>query len=175
MVEKEGSGVLIAREDETAQQVVAEVGRASEMLVALAEMIRNVNERITGMEARLAEMQKAVRTLEKVTPQQAGSINRAIRERAGELCEEYRIMTRKMDAYQLRPDLSLTGGAKWTEELDGEKLNALAAEIRKDVRKLAGVKATREVARCDYETVMDYVRDWEDYDRIQRIRKGERA
>ena len=150
-IEKEGSGVLIAREDETAQQVVAEVGRASELLVALAEMIRTTNERITGMEARLAEMQKAVRTLEKVTPQQAGSINRAIRERAGELCEEYRM------------------GA------DGEKLNALAAEIRKDVRKLAGVKATREVARCDYETVTDYVRDWEDYDRIQRIRKGERA
>ena len=167
-VESEGHGVLIAREDETERQVVAEVGRASELLAALAEMLRNTNERITEMGQRMAEMEKTVRTLEKVTPQQAGNINKGIRDRAVAICEEYRMGVTVTPVEQGRGSVP----EKARFEANGEKVNALAAEIRKDVRKLVGVKATREVARCDYDTVIAYVIDWEDYDKIQRIRKG---
>ena len=131
-------------------------------------MIRATNERITEMGERMAAMEKAVRTLEKVTPQQAGRINQAIRDRAAVICEEYRMGTAQPETEVGRGRYVVTSGFK----ADPEKVNALATAIRRDVRKMAGVKATREIARCDYDAMIAYVIDWEDYETVQKIRKG---
>ena len=126
---------------------VAELADGMRKLVeanrGLADMLRVTNER-------LAAMEQAVRTLEKVTPQQAAEINRAIRQRAGEIRLEYGMR----------------------DKPDTEK--AVAAEIRKAVREMTGVRTAREIARCDCGTVKEFIRGWEDYDVIQRIRRKER-
>lgn len=106
-------------------------------MAAMAEMMRVQGERMAALEA-------AVRTLEKVTPQQATRINRAIRERAAAVCEDYR----------------MSGNEK-----------AVASEIRRTVCEMTGARAMREVARCDYDSIVALVIDWDDYDKIQRIRK----
>ena len=57
-------------------------------------------------------------------------------------------------------------------EASEEKAKKISAAIRAEVRTMAGAKTAREVARCDYETVIGYVQAWEDYETIQRIRRG---
>lgn len=107
---------------------------------ALAEMLRITNER-------MAEMEKVIRTLEKVTPQQANNINKAIRERAAEICREYRIAA-------------------------GEARRETAVAIRRDVRGATGARSMQAVARCDYAAVIEMVSDWDDYEKMKAIKKG---
>ena len=111
--------------------------RANEQLAAMGEMLRITNERMAALE-------KTVRTLEKVTPQQAAAINREIREAAARACEDW----------------LLQGEEKQT-----------AAAIRKWLRQTTGVRTPREICRCDYEIVMDGIREWDDYDAMTRIRE----
>ena len=103
----------------------------------LADMLRVTN-------ARMGEMEKAIRTLEKVTPRQAAEINARIRQRAAEVCREYRA--------------------------DGCEKEAAAA-IRKDVRNMTGVRTAREIARCDFGTVTDASLEWDDYQAMKKIRQ----
>lgn len=112
-----------------------------ERMVAMALMLRETNER-------LAAMEQALRTLEKVTPYQAKGINRLMRERAAEVCREYR--------------------------MPGQE-KKVAGAIRRTVRELTGVKTAQEIARCDYQTVLEAVGTWDRYDVIQGIRKAARG
>lgn len=112
-----------------------------ERMVAMALMLRETNER-------LAAMEQALRTLEKVTPYQAKTINRLMRERAAEVCREYR--------------------------MPGQE-KKVAGAIRRTVRELTGVKTAQEIARCDYQTVLEAVGTWDRYDVIQGIRKAARG
>ena len=117
------------------------VRKSAEQMAAMAEMLRITNERMAAMEA-------ALKTIEKVTPGQVQKINLAIREKAAEICEEYRIGD------------------------DPKKRTQIISSIRKTVRELTGCQANREIPRCDYETVVNYILEWDDYERIQKIRKG---
>ena len=42
------------------------------------------------------------------------------------------------------------------------------------MREMTGVKTAREIARCDYPAVKEFVESWEDYDVIMKIRAKER-
>lgn len=106
-------------------------------MTLLADMMRATNERMSAME-------QAIRTLEKVTPQQVREINRAMMDRAREICEEYRM---------------------------GGKERAVAGAIRTDVRLMTGAKTGKEIARCDYQTVIGAILDWDHYEKVQEIRK----
>lgn len=143
------------------------IGSMSGQISALAEMLRVTNERMQALENEVRSLGAAVRTLEKVTPQQASRINKAIRERAEEICMEYRMTVLGV---RIRED----GKAEGPGEVLAypKKAKLLAAAIRAEVRTMAGAKTAREVARCDYETVIGYVHAWEDYETIQRIRRG---
>ena len=143
------------------EAMIRRVDRMTEAIASLAEMLRVTNERMAAME-------KVIRTLEKITPQQAGNVNRAIRERAGEICAEYLMGVRITPVVQGVG--SVPEAARF--EANPEKKKALAAEIRKAVREMTGARSTREIARCDYDTVIAFVMDWDDYDIIQRIRKS---
>ena len=136
------------------------IGAMAEQIGSLAEMLRVTNERMAAMEA-------AIRTLEKVTPQQAAEINRRIRERAEEICMEYRMTG---FGVKIREDGTREGPGDVLA--DPAKLKAVAAAIRKDVRIMTGAKTAREIARVDFGTVRDAILGWDDYDAIQRIRKG---
>lgn len=166
--EPEGAGELVAREGEAMvpAETVREMAVAmSAQMGALAEMLRVTNERMAAMEA-------AIRTLEKVTPQQAYNINKAIRERAAELCREYRMGT--MVTPGATEDIAKTVQApeKARFEVNREKAKALATAIRREVRGATGARNMQAVARCDYGTVISMIMDWDDYEKIQRIRKG---
>ncbi len=113
---------------------VAEMARAMQ---AMADMLRATNERMAALES-------CVRTLEKVSPEQAAMINRRIRQRAAELCADYRMPGR-------------------------EKI--LAAAIRKEIRSVTGARSAREIARCDCRTVTESIDSWEDVATIRRLRK----
>ena len=131
---------------------------------AMGEMMRVMSERMTVME-------QTIRTLEKVTPGQAAEINRMIRERARQICREY-----SMGSVRGMYVVS-AGGKSWDDgpeiwQPDPERLKAMVTAIRKDVREMTGVKTAREIARCDYPAVKEFIEGWEDYDAIQRIRKG---
>ena len=117
------------------------LGHLGEMLQSMASMVQVTNERMT-------EIEKTLRTLEKVTPYQAKTINRLVRDRAAEVCREYR--------------------------MPGQE-KKVAGAIRRTVRELTGVKSAQEIARCDYQTVLETVGNWDRYDVIKKIRKAARG
>lgn len=108
----------------------------------MAAMIRSQGEMIRIMGERMTAMERTIRTLEKVTPGQVTRINRLIRQRAGDVCEEYRI--------------------------PGEE-KAVAAMIRTSLKTATGAQAMREISRCDMEAVEDLIVGWDDYERIMRL------
>lgn len=133
---------------------------------AMGEMMRVMNERMTAME-------QTIRTLEKVTPGQAAEINKRIRSRAAEICREYQM------GEERGMIVASGGGEKWEAvpriwQPDPEQVKELTGAIRRDVREMTGVKTAREIARCDYPAVKEFVESWEDYDVIRRIREKER-
>lgn len=166
---------LVSMYQEAGRQL-AEMGQAlkdtRQEMAAMAETLRISNERMAAME-------KTMRTLEKVTPQQAARVNQMIRERAEAICEEYGIGLDwapwtatisanaagiVMGAEQSAADAGGKSGA--------EKRKAMAAAIRKELREMTGVRTAREICRCDLDAVKEFVSGWEDWDTIQRIRKG---
>jgi hypothetical protein len=121
-----------------AQQAAAEELRVMrEMLATMAGMLQATNQS-------MAELQRQVRLLEKVTPAQASALNRAIRERGVEICAIY--MAR-----------------------GGEQLAATA--IRRAFRQQFGVKSAKELPRCDYENAMEVIQNWDDYQAMKKIRE----
>lgn len=118
------------------------MNQAMVLMQGMADMVRATNERMAALETQ-------VRMLEKVTPAQAADLNRAIRERAAEICEEYRMKG------QDKP---------------------VAAAIRKALRLATGARSTREIARCEYMPIREMVETWDDYKAIKAIKtKGARA
>ncbi len=115
----------------------ADVEEMVRAMQAMADMLRATNERMAALEA-------TVRTLEKVSPEQAAAINRRIRQRAEELCADYRV--------------------------HGQEKN-LAAAIRREVRGMTGARSTKDIARVDFQIVQDAIGNWEDVPTIRRIRK----
>lgn len=107
------------------------------LMEGMADMVRLTCERMTELEQRL-------RVLEKVTPAQAAELNRAIRERAEAVCDEY-----------------LASGSE----------KEAAAAIRKSVRLLTGVRSAREIPRCEFETVLSAVRGWDEYKTMTAIKR----
>lgn len=116
-----------------------ELKHMAEMMATMAAMLQATTE---SME----QLRRQVRLLEKVTPAQATSINRAIRERATEICS----------IYMVRGD-------------QGEKL--AAAAIRKAVKLQFGAGSVKEIPRCDYEIALEQVRTWDDYKAMKAIRE----
>lgn len=125
--------MLIAR-DATA----LELKHMAEMMATMAAMLQATTE---SME----QLRRQVRLLEKVTPAQASAVNKAIRERATEICA----------LYLIRDDR-------------GEKL--AAAAIRKAVKLQFGAGAVKEIPRCDYEIALEAVRKWDDYKTMKDIK-----
>ena len=119
--------------------VAEEMRQMREALQTMAGLLRTTNET-------MAQLQRQVRLLEKVTPAQASALNRAIRERATELCA----------IYMLRGE----GGEK-----------AVAASIRKAVKLRFGAATAKELPRCEYEVAMAQVQGWDDYKTMKGIRE----
>lgn len=120
-----------------------ELKHMAEMMATMAAMLQATTE---SME----QLRRQVRLLEKVTPAQATTINRAIRERATEICSIYMVCGDQ-----------------------GEKL--AAAAIRKAVKLQFGAGSVKEVPRCDYEIALEQVRTWDDYKAMKAIREKARA
>ena len=142
--QREGGQDLQARHARDLVKIYMEMDRRMELM---AEMLRAANERMAGME-------QALRTLEKITPWQVTRIGKEIKARAADLCEEYRIGSQGPDG--------------WIPEK--EAMAAIRAEIRKELREMTGARTLRETARCDYQAAEDFVLGWEDYEKIRKIR-----
>lgn len=127
-----GSGITLGESGQL-QQVLGELGI---MMQGMADMMRLTNERMTALE-------QQVKQLEKVTPAQMRDMQETIREKAAQVCREYR----------------MAGGE-----------SKVAAAIRKRVRLITGAGSMREVPRCDYETVLGAVACWEEVKTIRAIR-----
>lgn len=136
-------GELVTMKQDGALPIPAEVAQEMqqmrEALQTMAGLLRATNET-------MMQLQRQVRLLEKVTPAQATVINRAIRERAAEICA----------IYMVRGD-------------QAEKL--AAAAIRKAVKLQFGAGSVKEVPRCDYETALVQIRTWDDYKTMKGIRE----
>lgn len=167
LMEKQAQTLLsVQEEDRLLRQTGQNVQELLAGMRAMGEMMRVMNERMTAME-------QTIRTLEKVTPGQAAEINKRIRSRAAEICREYQ-MGGVRGMY-----VASGGGEKWEAgpqiwQPDPEQLKELTGAIRKDVREMTGFKTAREIARCDYPAVKEFVESWEDYDVIRGIREKER-
>ena len=116
----------------------------------MAEMMANMAAMLKATTESMEQLRRQVRLLEKVTPAQATSINRAIRDRATEICTIYMVLGDQ-----------------------GEKL--AAAAIRKAVKLQFGAGSVKEVPRCDYEIALEQVRTWDDYKAMKAIREKARA
>ena len=118
------------------EAVAVEMQQMREALQTMAGLLRTTNET-------MAQLQRQVRLLEKVTPAQATAINRAIRERAAALCRVY--------------------GAR-----DCDK--AVAAAIRKAIKLRFGANTAKELPRCEYDVAMAQVNGWDDYKTMKEIK-----
>lgn len=114
-----------------------------EAMQAMAQLLRTTNET-------MMQLQRQVRLLEKVTPAQASAINRAIRERAVELCAIYML---RGDGYD----------------------KAVAKEIRKAFKLRFGANTAKELPRCEYEVAMAQIQGWDDYKTMKGIRERVRG
>lgn len=123
--------------------VAEEMRQMREAMQAMAQLLRTTNET-------MMQLQRQVRLLEKVTPAQASAINKAIRERAIELCA----------VYMLRGD----GCEK-----------PVAAAIRKAIRLRFGANAAKDLPRCEYEVAMAQVNGWDDYKTMREIKGRAKA
>lgn len=110
--------------------------QVAQTMQSMATMIRATNERMAALE-------QSVRLLNKVTPAQASAINAAIRERAAELCAEYR-----------------AAGCE----------TAVGNAIRKELKLTMGVQSVRDVARCEYAVAVQTVRLWDDYKTMKAVK-----
>ena len=119
--------------------VAEEMQQMREALQTMAGLLRTTNET-------MAQLQRQVRLLEKVTPAQASALNRAIRERATEICA----------IYMLRSE-----GAE----------KAVAAAIRKAVKLRFSANTSKDLPRCEYEVAMAQVQGWDDYKVMKGIRE----
>ena len=122
-----------------AAELAGTMEEARQLLAGMADMLRTTNERMAALE-------QAVRTLEKVTPAQASALNRAMRQRAAAVCREYLCEGKEKEA---------------------------AAAIRRSVRAATGARSAREIPRCDYWTVLELITDWDDYEAMKAIRTKE--
>lgn len=136
---------MMIREDGKVMSVeratVAELQRMGDALATMAAMLQATTE---SME----QLRRQVRLLEKVTPAQASAINRAVRERAAEICA----------IYMVRGDQD-----------QGKKL--AAAAIRKALRLQFGIGSPKEIPRCDYEIALETAQTWDDYTAMKKIRE----
>jgi hypothetical protein len=117
-------------------EVAQEMQQMREALQTMAGLLRTTNET-------MLQLQRQVRLLEKVTPAQASALNRAIRERAMELCAIYMI----------------PGADK-----------AVAAAIRKAVKLRFGATTAKDLPRCEYEVAMAQIQGWDDYKTMKDIK-----
>lgn len=116
-----------------AQATLAQMG---DIMRGMANMLRATNER-------MASLEREVKLLTKVTPAQASAINEAIRQRAAELCENYR--------------------AQGCEK-------AAANAIRRAVRLTTGTNSVRDLPRCEYSVAMEQVSMWDDRKVMKALR-----
>ncbi len=116
------------------------MARTLQLMQGMADMVRATNERMAALE-------QQVRMLEKVTPSQASDLNAAIRQRAAEACQEYR----------------MTGMEQ-----------QVGTAIRKTVRLTTGARCVREIARCDYKPVLELVNTWDEYKAMKTIKAQQR-
>lgn len=113
-------------------------------LTATRKAMQDMAMLLRSMGEEISDLRRQVRLLEKVTPSQASAINRAIRERAARLCQDYRA----------------PGGEK-----------AVGAAIRKAIKVTFGASTVRELPRCDFEVALEQVRIWDDYKAMMAIRR----
>ena len=126
--------------------IIQQRGALQEVLQTAAGMAKQMQIMADMMRVtneRMAAMEKTIATLEKVTPGQAAEINAGIRTRASEICQDYRAAGMEKQA---------------------------AAAIRKDVRNMTGARTAREISRCDYQTVLKTVREWDNYQTMKALR-----
>lgn len=116
--------------------VAEEMRQMREALQTMAGLLRTTNET-------MAQLQRQVRLLEKVTPAQASALNKAIRERAAQLCDLY--------------------AARGCDK-------AVAAAIRKAVKLRFGATTAKDLPRCEYEVAMTQVQGWDDYKTMKDIK-----
>ena len=122
-------------------EVAAEMQQMREALQTMAGLLRTTNETI-------AQLQRQVRLLEKVTPAQASALNKAIRERAAQLCDLY--------------------AARGCDK-------PVAAAIRKAVKLRFGAATAKDLPRCEYEVAMTQVQGWDDYKTMKEIKGRAKA
>ena len=117
-------------------EVQATLAQMGDIMRGMANMLRATNER-------MASLEREVKLLTKVTPAQASAINEAIRQRAAELCENYR--------------------AQGCEK-------AAANAIRRAVRLTTGTNSVRDLPRCEYSVAMEQVSMWDDRKVMKSLR-----
>lgn len=120
------------------QELGNTLAQVADAMRGMMEMMRATNERMSALESQ-------VRLLTKVTPAQVSAINAAMRERAKELCELYR----------------MTGSEK-----------GVTNAIRKELKLLSGVSSVKELPRCEYQLMLERVRAWEDYKVLKKIKSA---
>ena len=117
-------------------EVQATLAQMGDIMRGMANMLRATNER-------MASLEREVKLLTKVTPAQASAITEAIRQRAAELCENYR--------------------AQGCEK-------AAANAIRRAVRLTTGTNSVRDLPRCEYSVAMEQVSMWDDRKVMKALR-----
>lgn len=119
-----------------ADAIAATLGEMTASFRAMAVMLATTNER-------LAELEKEVRRLTKITPAQCKALNAEIRKRAVEVCAMHHA----------------EGGEK-----------SAAAAIRKALHNTCGINNNRELPRTDYNVAVRQVHIWDDYKIMQGIK-----
>lgn len=139
------NGIIIPpRDDQKLPAPIIE--QVARMMAQTEQLMQGMANVMTAMNQRMEKLERQMELITPITGPQEKAIGEQIKQRAGELREQY--------------------------GLDSKALPAISKAIRKDLKLAGGVRAIRELPRVEYPVYIERIALWDDYAVMRAIKKS---
>lgn len=125
------------------------IEQVARMMAQTEQLMQGMANVMTAMNQRMEKLERQMELITPITGPQEKAIGEQIKQRAGELREQY--------------------------GLDTKALPAISKAIRKDLKLAGGVRAIRELPRVEYPVYIERIALWDDYAVMRAIKKSLKA
>ena len=122
------------------------IEQVARMMAQTEQLMQGMANVMTAMNQRMEKLERQMELITPITGPQEKAIGEQIKQRAGELREQY--------------------------GLDTKALPAISKAIRKDLKLAGGVRAIRELPRVEYPVYIERIALWDDYAVMRAIKKS---
>ena len=122
------------------------IEQVARMMAQTEQLMQGMANVMTAMNQRMEKLERQMELITPITGPQEKAIGEQIKQRAGELREQY--------------------------GLDSKALPAISKAIRKDLKLAGGVRAIRELPRVEYPVYIERIALWDDYAVMRAIKKS---